>query len=415
MLRKLICALMLLLVIPTSAQERAPAQSAEAVAAWRADLDTLAREMERIHPNLYWRLSRDEFAAAFAALAAELPYLTDEQIKVGIIRLGALVDGHSFVDPFQPAIGFHLVPLQLYLFADGLYVIDADAAYAHLIGGRVVNIGDLSAAAALERIAPVVNYENEWSRQFGLPFFAIIPEVLRAYGIEPRYTVEFPDGTHGTITPTEQSASAYRAWHNTHWLIALRPRSAPLSMQRVDENFWFTYLPDTETLYIQYNAAQARTQSGSSLVQFADDLAAEYIARAPQRLVLDLRYNLGGDDTTYHPLLNWLAAVPTRLNIIIGRNTFSAGVNFLVELEQRADDLVYVGEPTGSDPLIYASARVARLPNSRIEAMISARNDTVVSGDDRPWIEPDIYIESRAADFFAGIDPAMAAILAYEP
>lgn len=414
MLRKIIFCLILLAAFPVFAQERVTVQTDEAITAWREDLARLESAMQEIHPNLYWRFPQTVFQQAFAELDAQIPTLTDEQIKTGIIRLGALVDGHSFVDPFQPAIGFHLFPLQLYLFADGLYVIDADAAYAHLIGGRVATIGELSAEDALDRLRPVVNSENEMSVRFGLPLFAIIPEVLRAQELTPSYTIELPDGERLSIAPEAQTLRDYLRWHPVpHWLISLRPRPEPLPMRHTDENFWYTYLATEDALYLQFNHVSGRTQSGQNLTQFVQAVTAEYEARSPQQVVVDVRHNLGGDNSTYGPLLDWLSTVPTRIHVIIGRYTFSAAVNFLVELELRDADVRYVGEPTGSGPRVYATARTITLPNSRIAVAISARDDTIAApGDERRWIEPDVLVEPTAADFFAGVDAALAAIFA---
>ena len=425
MLRILALCWLCLTAFAVIGQERPVLQTDEAVAAWREDLITLAERMEAAHPNLYWRYPPEQFQAVFAALDAELPYLTDLQIQLGLIRIGALIDGHSGVPPFQDALGYHLFPLQLYLFPEGLYVIDADEAYTEYIGARVVQIGGVSTDEALTRITPLVNRDNQHSLDFGLPFFAIMPEVLYGLGIspaldQPGYVLELPDGEQVTLNPSMQTFDEYTAWHPTNFAIGLRPREAPISLQHTDENFWYTYLEDSHTLYVQYNNAYFQTASGISIMRFADDVEAFLDQTTPERVVLDLRFNLGGDINTYRRLLTLFATHPTinrpgRFFIIIGRYTFSAGVVFLTELEQQTDAMLYVGEPTGDSTRIYASSRPIRLPNSGIEVYVSSSDDSRTTPDDqREWIAPDIPVAWSAADFFAGRDAALEAILGYE-
>ncbi len=154
MLRVLAICFLCLTAFSVFGQDRPVLQSDEAVAAWREDLSYLAERMEAAHPNLYWRFTPEQFAAEFAALDAELPYLTDLQIQLGIVHIGALIDGHSGVPPFQDALGYHLVPLQLYVFPEGVYVIYADEPYAEYVGSRVVSIGGHAAADVIERLKP---------------------------------------------------------------------------------------------------------------------------------------------------------------------------------------------------------------------------------------------------------------------
>jgi len=57
---------------------------------------------------------------------------------MSLVKLVAsLQDGHSTLFPFQPATGFRMLPLQIYLLGDGWYITDASPRYAHLVGKRI--------------------------------------------------------------------------------------------------------------------------------------------------------------------------------------------------------------------------------------------------------------------------------------
>ncbi len=109
----------------TTAPLPTPKPTADQAALWREDLQALARAMPVGHPNLFWRVSEAEFQAAVADLDARIPELTDEAVIVELSRIVSFADGHSFIPLFQSAVAFHLYPLRLYWFSDGLYVEEA--------------------------------------------------------------------------------------------------------------------------------------------------------------------------------------------------------------------------------------------------------------------------------------------------
>ena len=69
-------------------------------------------------------------------------------------------------------------------------------------------------------------------------------------------------------------------------------------------------------------------------------------------VVIDLRHNSGGDNTTLRPLL--IAIARSRLNhrghlfVLIGPYTFSAAQSFTNRLEN-VIEAIFVGQPTGSN------------------------------------------------------------------
>jgi C-terminal processing protease CtpA/Prc len=178
-----------------------------------------------------------------------------------------------------------------------------------------------------------------------------------------------------------------------------------------EEAWWTTYLPASRTLYAQYHLV---SESGSSM---AADLDAILAAHPVDRVVIDLRHNVGGDNTTYGALLDRLAQPdldrPGRLLALIGRTTFSAAGNFATDLE-RATGVVFVGEPTGAAPNMYGDVRPVTLPYSGLTAYIASifwqRSDP---DDPRLAIEPEVPVGLTSTQYFDGEDPALDAALAF--
>ena len=153
------------------------------------------------------------------------------------------------------------------------------------------------------------------------------------------------------------------------------------SLARVDEPFWTTVLDDNapdggQTLYLQYNEV-VRKSGSVSIDQLAEEIGTTLDSGGITRLVVDLRYNPGGDDRTYRSLLRMLTtnttlSRPGSLLVLIGRQTFSAAVLLATELDKQTN-AVFFGEPTGGSPNLYGNPRPLQLPNSGIVVNVSSK------------------------------------------
>jgi hypothetical protein len=106
---------------------------------------------------------------------------------------------------------------------------------------------------------------------------------------------------------------------------------------------------------------------------------------------------------------------PGRLDVIAGRNTFSAASLFLARLE-RDTGAVIVGEPMAGCPTAYGNPRDITLPFSGIAVSVATVLEVGVSANDtRPTIEPDIPGRLSRDDWANGSDPALGMITTLVP
>lgn len=406
----------------TAAGSAAPAlaMSAAEQSARREDLRYLAEQLRTRHPKPFYRTSAAAFEQAVQQLDAAIPALTRDQFVVGLIQVAAMIDGHTQLPIWQPGLGFHMYPLRLYWFRDGLFVIDAQPPYADAIGARVLRIGALDTAEAARQLDPLAQHDNAMTTRSVAPMFYLMPEAQAARGVAapgaPAFTLAYADGSERALTPEPITIADYLAWAGGR-LAGLPQRAQPLALSRLAEAFWLTTLQDGQVAYVQYNQVRRANQAGETLSAFARRLAGLLDQGTVRRVVLDMRHNGGGDNTTYGPLLRLLRGhalfqQPGALYVMVGRQTFSAATNFVTELE-RAGGATFVGEPTGGSPNLYGDTRSFRLPNSGLTVQISSRYWQMSTPDDaRDTLEPQIAAELTSQDFFGGNDPALAAALA---
>jgi hypothetical protein len=265
------CLFVLTLLPHAIAAQQSPHQptplTAAEVVRWRADLRFLAAEMPKRHRNLFHRLTREEFDRAVRRLDARIPTLRRHQIILELARLAARVgDGHTNVAPARDsAIGFHALPIQLYLFADGLYVRAADSAHAGLVRARVVRLGRVTMEEAVAAVRPLIGRDNEMGARYAAPFLLVMPEVLHGLGlIDDLDRVPLlleRDGRREEVVLAPAGLAPLvardtdRSWEPRPGWIDARgaPDGWPLWLRQPGNKFWFAYLAPARALYVQFN------------------------------------------------------------------------------------------------------------------------------------------------------------------
>jgi tetratricopeptide (TPR) repeat protein len=401
---------------------------------WREDLRFLAEELPKRHRNLFHAMTREQYETAVKSLNERIPSLTRNQIIVELTRIVAMVeDGHTSVAGLMsdPKIGFRSYPLSLHFFKDGLFVITADREHQAAVGARVIRIGNASAEQAFNAVKGLVfhDHDNEFGLKASAPFVLVTPEVLQAVGlVEDMEKAQFvleKDGKQMTVKlkpVTRAATEVHSVWDYLKpqgWVDARDAASAPtpLWLKNVKDLFWFDYLADSKTVYVQFNGVADKPNE--TVADFSKRLF-DFVEKNPvERFILDLRWNGGGNNYLNKPLI--LGLIKSKIDergklfTIISRYTFSAAQNLVNELEKYTNT-IFVGEPTGENVNFYGDAARIELPNSKLVVRASTLWwQNLDPRDRRLWTGPQIAAELTSKDYFTNNDPALKAILSYTP
>jgi hypothetical protein len=388
--------------------------------------------VDSIHPRPYRFFKRAQWDSAAADLERRLPNLRAEQAIAAISQLlGMLRDGHSRLDQLQlpahgrPALqplpwpGFDTAyPVDLEVFADGLWVVGATAAHADLTGAHVVAIDGRPVAEVVAALAPFIPTDNAMWTLRALPTYLRCPGYLAAAGLAPgpsaplRLTLIAGHGARRDVT-----IAAERPDSSARWLAADRDVRAPLPLtRRLPAPFAFADLDDS-TVFARIQAIVSEP-AHEGLPAFVARLFAHVDSLGSPRLVLDLRGNGGGNGYLNQSLVHAILRRPAldrtgRLFAIVDRGTFSAAAQLAADLERETHAL-FVGEPTGAAPDSPGDPAKVRLPASGLVVRISS---VLWNGSDprdpRPFIAPDMPASPTFADWLAHRDPALDAIAGY--
>jgi hypothetical protein len=401
-----------------------PSSSAVTIADDRhADLDQLVERLTAIHPNPFLDEGEAKYRARVDAVAARSGDLTDAGFLVDVMGLMGHRDrdGHSGAWALaQTGEGLHARPLWLWEFPDGLRVVAARAPYEAFVGAVVTAVGGTPIEMARRAVTPVVPADNDSNRRANLPLYLLLPEVVEELGIQlpgaPALTLRLLDGSTSQVDPEPMPIDAYRDWLfgvYPGYPTGLPPNArGSRDRQHRDQAFWTEALPDG-TLYLAYNEVRSRSEDGISIGKLA--LAVE---DASGPVVVDMRTNPGGDNTTYGPFLTALRSKAKQgegqVAVLASRDTFSAAGNFITELKvgPDGDRVLLVGEAPGGGLDMYGDVTPVTLEHSGIVVLISHRYHEKAPGDDRLQIEPDVPVEATWEDVVAGRDPVLEAAAA---
>jgi C-terminal processing protease CtpA/Prc len=184
-----------------------------------------------------------------------------------------------------------------------------------------------------------------------------------------------------------------------------------LYRKKLSSFYWYEYLPDTQAIYVQYN--RCANDPALSMASFAQGLFAFTDSHTVKRVIIDLRFNGGGDSAVISPLLKGLkdrASIRSNLRVLIGPATFSSA-QFAAFALRRELHALLVGEPTGENLNGYGEVRLLVLPESQLTIQYSTKFFRLVKDSDAQALEPDIRASATLDDVLAGRDPVLEAAL----
>ena len=341
------------------------------VEAWGEDLIFLYEKIQEHHPDPFYSTSQEEFEAAIDEIYGRLPELTDDQAVVELMRFMALLsrdgkDGHSGL---RPVATFHSLPLRLYRFSDGWFVFQAQD--EELVGQRLVALDGTPVEEVCEEIRPLLNRDNDTDLLARLARPLVMTELLHALGLTRERTrvtlrLEASGGKTTDRTLDGLSPERYLAWAGSRPPLLL-PVEGALWLSNGHAAWWTKVLPEERSLYAQYNVVARANPAGERVGEFGAEIVRLFEEHELERVVVDMRLNGGGDNTTFGPLIESLKENERlnsrgRLYGLIGRHTFSAAGNFASAFDNDLNSIL-VGEPTGGGPNQYGDARSVTLPH----------------------------------------------------
>jgi hypothetical protein len=423
----------------------APARAAS-LAAWRADLAELLKDIRAVHPDPFTKTGELTFMRSYAGFLSDLPRLGEEQRVVGAMRLVALLgDGHTQLEPSDPAFAYWY-PVRIYEFSDGYFITSAFEDVRELAGAQVLKLAGRPVEEVISDARDLMGADNGFGRRENL-HAVHSAGLMKGLGYaqangDLEIEVKLAEGRVVTrkLAPRRTSDSRYSPDDSSFdwrfgaetlgppigtpedWITAYEglpgsafrtpdPSRPPHFMLR--RALYAQALPARDAYYIQCNVVN--DAADETFDAFFARVLREIDAQQPRRLIVDLRYNVGGDGSNVPPLIRSFIERererPWReLYLLTGRKTFSAGIMMAQAFMDHVDPSI-VGEPMGAALNSYGDPSEIRYDRTHLRLNISTVHHLSDGFDLREYSPVDVPAPFSFSDWSAGRDPAVDAIL----
>lgn len=256
------------------------------------------------------------------------------------------------------------VPIAFYPFGEEFNVIGVDAKDSNLLGSRLVSVENRS----VRNIRTTLRSFSGGTlalRDLRAATILSSPEELHAVGLSHRndsVLYEFVTPSGRTIKRT--FALARQPEKPVTWRALPAADRDPWAFQEPGKPFRYRDAPEINSLVVQLR--QILDGDHEKIVDFLQDAEAQREARGRKNIVLDMRFNGGGNFLLTRDLfMRWPARVPGQFFVLTSRKTFSAAIASIAYLKQAGTNRVsIIGEPVGDRLMFFSDGLPIQLPHS---------------------------------------------------
>ncbi len=368
-----------------------------------ADIEFLKKELPKKHKNLFFSKSKEEFNDEIDSLINNVSRYSDEEINGELAKIIVSInDSHTNVD----IMGSLAYPLSFFQFGDDIYLVDGDSEYKEYWGKKLVSINGYSIENLKEKLEPFISKDNEAISKNQFSVLLKCAEVLKLSGIvkEDNATFTFEGLSNANVMIKPVTMEEYMNIRTLSSDEEFKNRF-PISKQNSNDNYWFKYIEEENTVYVKYNSCMEMKEYSFS--DFTKDVFNVIDTKNATKLVVDLRDNGGGNSRIFEVFLDEIKKRENtnkvgNLYAIIGRRTFSSAVLNAMSLRNETNATL-IGEPTGGKPNHFGEVKTIHLSNINIDVNYSS-NYFKTSDEDTDSIYPNVEINLNAESFFNGQD-----------
>ncbi len=435
----------LFLALPSSAAQLTKQQ-------WLQDIDELVAKIEQYHPDPYHHYPQQQFYHEVRSIKDSINNEKPVTTTMAMMQLvSKLRDRHTVLHPLDPN-GFNdWLPIYIYSFEDGFYVVSTLEKYQNLLGKKLISINGTDISDIFELTTDLHPSDNDIGRTQNTYYLSSM-QVLEVLGIADALsavTVTYKDANdslanlevtsinipfnlneslfwgemYGPMDEAhyDQYTMAFQNLKLSEWRNkSLAEKQGIPQFLRHRRGYWYEYIADKNAMYVAINYSTHNGRNGfDSFRAFLDEVFGLVDQKPIDKFILDIRFNPGGDGSTTLPLVHEIIKRDKinqygKLFTLTGRKTYSAAQMIYAEMLKHTNTLL-VGEPAGAPVNGYGDPGTFSLSNSGMQLHISTLYWQMGHPADDSWLQVvDLPFVFSGKEYVAGQDRALNYLLNLE-
>ena len=367
----------------------------EIFASKSSEFEYLKKTIQSVHKDFYNANSKTECEKVFNDLVKNIDNSDDATYYFTLSSYLALAnDSHTSLYAPNLGLSFKYFGLQLNFIGDKLYVVSGISDLKDYMAKEVVKINDYPIETIIKRGGKVVPHDNEeylklWlNNQLNNTTFLSYIDI--ANNPDDDVILTFADDT--TLTLSTMQINQLRS----NELISAAISYSPYIYQ----GYYNAQEIENNTLLISYNTCSE--DPNYPIKDFTKDIKKLLSKTQYNKIIVDLRYNMGGDSSLFEPIIDLLKKKKCEKYCLIGEQTFSSAILNAITLKEKAS-FTLVGSPTGGSINHFGEIKSFILPESGWEVYYSTKYFKL-SKKYEGSIRPDIKIEKDITSYIEGRD-----------
>lgn len=388
----------------------------EKVEKMEKEVKYICENLEKKHINLYHSISKEEFKEKEDELIDELPNIENEsQYYFALSELiTTLKDAHTRVGNNDLVVkdsklyGFNVDKFENSWILTGIGEGDKDK-----LGYEVKSINNVDINEIYNRTMNISPHENSYVLVNYFPSYIKVAELLKKIKV-----LDSADEDELSLTLTDSNGNDVNIkvpsveYNDISGLISLSSKVEPMETEYLETiNYWNEKFSD-DVYYIQYN--QCAESPTLKMSKFTDQVSNDIKNNEFKKVIIDLRYNGGGNSEIIQPLYDELKKIKDnkkfKVYILIGNKTFSSALLNANDAKEKLD-AVLVGQPTGGNLNAYGEVKSFDLPYSGFRIDYCTKYFELAKGYDKDALYPDIESSIKIKDYINGVDTDVQTVI----
>lgn len=354
------------------------------------------------HKNAFTKISAGNFNLKIDSLIRICDSIDENIFIAELLKINSFIeDEHTYIIPsFEKKF-----PLKFQLFDDGLVIIATDSINRNLLLCKVLTIDDNPWQKVDSILHLIIKRDNPAYYKSAMVHYITYPDLLNGLGIvsnleEIKFKLVSPSGDSifATIRPAQAEQSI-------EYLYAAQYSN--LEMNKINRNYYYLYDSINRIIYFNYRSCQ--NDKEQSFKSFDKQLFRKIDELQPNKIIVDLRLNYGGNSRVLMPFIRKIKRHPlnkkNHFYVLIGPNVASSAMLNCIQLKKKTN-AIFVGEESGGNINHFGEQKFSQLPNTKATVSYSTKYFNTWGNYSGPFV-PDVEITNTYIELLRSYDKTL--------